>query len=71
MTTPPVGEGYLSLGKRLERIETKLDDVVEKMPTVNDLDRRVAELESWQTWAMRIVIGAVITALVGVVIVVQ
>jgi hypothetical protein len=71
VTTPPVGEGYLSLGKRLERIETKLDDVVEKMPTVNDLDRRVAELESWQTWAMRIVIGAVITALIGVVIVIQ
>lgn len=71
MTTPPPSAGYLSLDNRLERIETKLDNVVDKMPTVNDLDRRVAELESWQTWAMRIVIGAVITALIGVVIVVQ
>ena len=65
----PLGEGYLSLSERLERIETKLDDVVVQLPTVADLDRRVTILESWQSWAQRIVIGAVITALIGLVIV--
>lgn len=70
MTTPPPSAGYLSLDNRLERIETKLDDVVEKMPTVSDLNRRVAALESWQTWATRSVIGAVITTLLGAVIVI-
>lgn len=37
---------------------------------VEDIKRRVESVESWQTWAMRAVIGAVVTAVIGAVILV-
>lgn len=68
---PPDSSGHLTLSDRLERIEAKLDEVAVRIPTVSELERRVTTLEAWQSWAMRIVVGAVITALVGVVIATQ
>lgn len=34
-----------------------------------DLDRRLTVLEGWQTWAIRIVVGLVLAAVVGTVLV--
>lgn len=70
MTTPniPAPPGHLSLDTRLDRIESQLDDIRRNMPTTKGLERRVEKLESWQEWAQRLVVGAVIAALLGMVI---
>ncbi|AYN57566.1 hypothetical protein QEX66_gp18 [Arthrobacter phage Corgi] len=61
---------------RLGKIEVALDAVLVKLDDRPDwkdvrniedqLAARITRLEDWQTWAIRIVVGAVLVALVGV-----
>lgn len=46
-------------------LERRIDTAAE------DLDERVIELQQWQTWAVRLVLGAVILAVLGLVIIEQ
>lgn len=44
-------------------VERRIDSAAE------DLDERVTELEQWQTWAMRLILGTVVLAILGLVII--
>jgi predicted nuclease with TOPRIM domain len=59
-----LSQAVASIDKFVNRLEARIDSVLEQ-----DLPRRVGRLEEWQTWAMRIVLGAVIAAVVGFVLV--
>lgn len=61
---------YESLGK----LRDDMQDMRQQFVTPVDLELvriDVRELEDWQTWAMRLVLGAVILALVGLVLTAQ
>ena len=73
------------IGRMLSRIESsverdaaKIDALTVQVATlvqktegsVEQLSRRVSDLEAWQTWAARLVLAAVITAVLAVVLVV-
>lgn len=49
---------------RLGNIEDSLKAVLAKLEETAGLADRVKRLEDWQTWALRIVVGAVLTGLV-------
>jgi hypothetical protein len=55
---------------RLGEIETSVKAILGKLEEVNaaNLADRVKRLEDWQTWALRIVVGAVLLAVLAVVI---
>lgn len=71
------------LGRRLEKFETTitgtLGTVLEKLDNRPDwadvrriesrLEERIKRLEDWQTWAARLILGAVILAVLGAVLV--
>lgn len=71
------------LGRRLEKFESTmtgtLDTVLQKLDNRPDwadvrrietgLTDRLKKLEDWQTWAGRVILGAVILAVLGVVLV--
>lgn len=71
------------LGRRLERFEaavtSSLSDISGKLDARPDwtdvrniekgLNEKIKRLEDWQTWAGRLVLGAVILAVLGVVLV--
>jgi len=68
------------LGRRLDVMNATLGGVQEKLGEAAQRDardyvmlaeheRRIKGLESWQTWALRVVLGLVIAAVVGVVLV--
>jgi len=49
-----------------------VSDKVGELPTYRDfnaLDKRLADVEAWQTWALRLIVGALILAVLGVVLV--
>lgn len=53
---------------RLGNIEESLKAVLLKLEGAAGLEDRVKRLEDWQTWALRIVVAAVLVAVIGVVI---
>lgn len=77
MTQPDYTPGEIARALAALTESTKaLTDTVTKMSARDaaDLERfkhheaRISTLESWQTWAMRIVLAAVIMAVIGLVI---
>lgn len=80
-----VGELEKSQAANFARIDLKLDSIGQGFVTVNQLnvaqqsadrkhreqDLRITRLEEWNIWAQRLVIGMVITAIVGTVIAVK
>lgn len=72
-------EKLARLERSTEALGEKIDHLPERMhalyvprelftETTNTLERRISTLESWATWAQRLVLGAVILALVGLVV---
>lgn len=70
-------DGSLSPADRFDRLEAKIDvltDEVRKAATQDSADKqtlenhdaRIAALEAWQTWAMRLILGAVITGFIAI-----
>lgn len=64
-------DGGLTLGERIKNIEDSLASIRDSMQllAVRDsaddqrlkaLDARLTKVEGWQTWALRIVVGAVV-----------
>lgn len=53
---------------RLGNIEETQKEILKKLDGTVGLEDRMKRLEDWQTWALRIVVGAVLVALVGVVL---
>lgn len=80
-----VGELEKSQAAGFARIDAKLDSIGQGFVTVNQLniaqknaddkhgeqDRRITRLEEWNTWAQRLVLGAVITGIIGTVAVIK
>lgn len=67
----------VTLGEVNRKVDTvvtaigALSQQVGQLPTYRDftgLEQRVSNVESWQTWALRLVVGAVLIAVVGVVL---
>lgn len=54
--------------KTLEKAVERLNEKTVSLDVYGALERRVDDLESTYTWAIRLVVGMVITALVGLVI---
>jgi len=47
-----------------------VSDKVGELPTYRDfnaLDKRISDVEAWQTWALRLVVGALILAVISAV----
>jgi len=70
----------VTLGEVNRKVDTVLtsvqavSDKVGALPTYRDfntLDKRLADVEAWQTWALRLIVGALILAVIGAVIVVK
>jgi C4-type Zn-finger protein len=53
---------------RLGNIEGTLTKVLEKLDAAAGLEERVKRLEEWQTWALRIVVGAVLAGILALVV---
>lgn len=78
-----VDSGLLRVQDKLERLATadnltslgvvwqhSLDETERRIQNHQDAqDAAIAELKSWQTWALRIVVGAVLTGVAGLVVV--
>lgn len=78
-----VGQLERSQAEGFARLEAKLDVMNNNLVTVGQLDaakeeaktvhreinKKIAKLEEWNTWAVRIVLGAVIIAVVSSVLV--
>lgn len=71
-------EGHITLGDRLETMDDKLDALGVSMQSVmvkleadyhkgEAQNERIKKLESWQEWANRLVVGAIILGLIGMV----
>lgn len=67
------------LREELTRIRQELTGLRSDLPDVyiprrefeaskTHMQQRVSDLENWQTWATRIILGAVLTAIVGAVL---
>ena len=63
------------LGRRIDDVRATVHDMASKLERdyvrsadLASLERRIASLEASQTWAVRLVMGLVIVALVGLVI---
>lgn len=57
-----------------DRLDKISDELHERFVTESDLALvrvSVGQLQEWQTWAMRIILGAVLIALVGLVVTAQ
>lgn len=52
---------------RLGNIEETLKAVLDKLDDTAGLADRVKRLEDWQTWALRIVVGAVLLGIIALV----
>lgn len=69
-------DASLTTAARLDRIEARLDAVLEMQTKLASRDladmerfasheRRIAALESWQTWITRLALGAVLTGVLA------
>lgn len=56
-----------SIENTLDRIEKKIDNETVRKESFKALNARVGKLESMRDWAVRIVIGAIILGLLGLV----
>lgn len=71
-----MNDGHLTLSERFDRMERSLDKLSDAYGSLashdaadaqqlRSLDRRVSAVESWQTWALRVVLGAILAATVA------
>lgn len=70
------GDGGISVPDRLRRMEERQEATLELVQEISSRDKadyvrfqhlseRVTAVESWQTWALRVVVAAVMVALLG------
>lgn len=71
-----MGDGTLTVADRFDRIERQLDTVITlqtkqaargqaDLQRFESHEKRIAALESWQTWITRLVLGTVVTAILS------
>lgn len=81
LTTGELKRRLVELDRKFDSLDDKLDHLPERMHAlyvpreVYETEQRairaqLSALEAWQTWALRLVVGAVISAILAVVLVV-
>ena len=57
-----------NLQEDLRELKDSVAHLSNGMNHIEDMERRLASLEDWQEWAQRIILGAVIMAVIGLVL---
>lgn len=71
-----MSDGHLTLSERFDRMEQSLRVLADSSAQlanhdardqvrIDDHDRRITAVEGWQTWALRIVLGVVLTGVIA------
>lgn len=69
---PTLGElmrRIVEMQASIEKLTERVENSYVRNSTLEPLERRISALESSQSWAVKIVLGVVITALLGLVII--
>ena len=57
-----------NLQEDLRELKDSMAHLSNGMRHIEDMERRLASLEDWQEWTQRIILGAVIMAVIGLVL---
>lgn len=72
MSPGEISRSLARIEKRLESGDDKFDslslDVARYLVALEQVNARIVKLEEWQTWALRIIVAAIMTALIALVI---
>ena len=63
-----INERVTNMQKDLGELATAVEKMAGGINHIEDMERRLGELEDSQTWVSRIILGLVITAVVGLVL---
>lgn len=57
-----------NLQEDMRELKGSMAHLSEVISHIEDMERRLASLEDWQEWAQRIILGAIIMAVIGLVL---